>query len=50
MLDELRDVQAVSERMVRMNGDRHRAPPICLCNLAEGDSRSGIIAGKIPCV
>jgi len=48
MLDELRDVQAVSECMVRMNGDRHGAPPIRLCNFAESDSRSGIISGKIP--
>ena len=48
MLDELRDVQAVSERMVCMDGNRHRATPFRLCNLAECDSRSGIITGKIP--
>ena len=48
MLDELRDVQAVSERMVYMNGDRHRAPPIRLCNLAEGDPRNGILMDKVP--
>jgi len=48
MLDELRDVQAVSQCMVSMNGDRHGAPSFCLCNLAEGDPRSGIITGKIP--
>lgn len=47
MLDELRDVQAVSERMVRVNGDRHCAPPICLCNLAEGDPRSGILMNRV---
>ncbi len=50
MLDELRDVQAVSQRMMRMNGDRHRAPPICLCNFAEGDPRNGIIMDKVPSV
>ena len=48
MLDELRDVQAVSECMVCMNGDRHRAPPFCLCNFSESDPRSGIIMGKVP--
>jgi len=48
MLDELRDVQAVSERMVHMNGDRHGAPTIRLCNLAEGDPRNGIVRGKVP--
>lgn len=47
MLDELRHVQAVSERMVRMDGDRHRAPPICFGNLSEGNPRNGIIMDKI---
>jgi len=48
MLDELRDVEAVSERMVHMNGDRHCAPPFRLCNLAEGNPWNGIIRGKVP--
>lgn len=48
MLDELRDVQAVSERMVCMDGDRHRAPAFRLCNFAKGNPRDGIIMDKVP--
>jgi len=47
MPDELRDVQAVSECMMCMNGNRHRATPFRLCDLAESDPRSGIITDKV---
>lgn len=48
MLDELRDVQAVGQRVVRMNGNRHRAPTLAFCDLAEGDPRDRILGVKAP--
>lgn len=48
MPDKLRDVQPVSQRVVRMNGHRHRAASFGLGDLAKGDPRDRILGVKAP--
>lgn len=41
-------MQAVNQRVVYMNGDRHGATPFALCHLAKGDPWDRIVRDKVP--